>query len=87
MSVPSRSRAPFTAQAIEAGATGYLVKDVGNEELIKSIRVVDEGQSILHSSLSRGFFNEFTSLAIGKNGYKSRLSTENFRLYVSLPLA
>ena len=64
----------YLSQAIEAGATGYLVKDVGNEELIKSIRAVDKGQSILHSSLSRGFFNEFASLARGKNSYKSRLS-------------
>jgi len=64
----------YLSQAIEAGATGYLVKDVGNEELIKSIRAVDKGQSILHSSLSRGFFNEFASMARGKNGYKSRLS-------------
>ena len=64
----------YLSQAIEAGATGYLVKDVGNEELIKSIRAVDKGQSILHSSLSRGFFNEFATLARGKNGYKNRLS-------------
>jgi len=64
----------YLSQAIEAGAAGYLVKDVGNEELIKSIRAVDKGQSILHSSLSRGFFNEFATLARGKNGYKNRLS-------------
>ena len=64
----------YLSQAIEAGAVGYLVKDVGNEELIKSIRAVDKGQSILHSSLSRGFFNEFATLARGKNGYKNRLS-------------
>jgi len=64
----------YLSQAIEAGATGYLVKDVGNEELIKSIRAVNRGQSILHSSLSRGFFNEFASLARGKNSYKNRLS-------------
>ena len=45
----------YLSQAIEAGAVGYLVKDVGSEELIRSIRAVDKGQSILHSSLSRGF--------------------------------
>jgi DNA-binding NarL/FixJ family response regulator len=64
----------YLSQAIEAGAVGYLVKDVGSDELIRCIRAVHKGHSILHSSLSRGFFNEFASLARGKNSYKNRLS-------------
>jgi len=70
----------YLSQAIEAGAVGYLVKDVGNEELIRSIRAVNKGQSILHSSLSRGFFNEFASLARGKNSYKSHLSPRELEI-------
>jgi len=70
----------YLSQAIEAGAVGYLVKDVGSEELIRSIRAVDKGQSILHSSLSRGFFNEFASLARGKTGYKSHLSPRKLEI-------
>ncbi len=57
----------YLVQAIEAGAVGYLVKDVGGEELIQAIRAVHQGESILHSSLSRGLFNEFATLAKGNS--------------------
>lgn len=64
----------YLAQAIEAGAVGYLIKDVGNDELIQAIRAVHRGESILQRSLSRGLFNEFASLARGKNSQKCCLS-------------
>lgn len=64
----------YLAQAIEAGAVGYLIKDVGNDELIQAIRAVHRGESILHRSLSRELFSEFASLARGKNSEKCCLS-------------
>lgn len=70
----------YLAQAIEAGATGYLVKDVGSEELTQAIRSVHKGQSILHPSLSRGLFSEFASLAKGGNNYKCHLSPRELEI-------
>jgi len=64
----------YLTQAIEAGATGYLVKDVGGEELIRAIRVVHRGQSAIHPSLSRELFDEFASLAKGKRSRRPLLS-------------
>jgi len=64
----------YLAQAIEAGAVGYLIKDVGNDELIQAIRAVHRGESILHRSLSRELFSEFASLARGKSSQKYYLS-------------
>lgn len=64
----------YLAQAIESGATGYLVKDIGGEDLIRAIIAVHQGQSTLHPSLSRGLFNEFASLAKVKRNQKSSLS-------------
>jgi len=43
----------YLAQAIEAGAVGYLLKDIKREELIRAIRVVCEGRSPLSLSLSQ----------------------------------
>jgi len=43
----------YLAQAIEAGAVGYLLKDIKREELIRAIRTVCEGRSPLDLSLSQ----------------------------------
>ena len=43
----------YLPQAIEAGATGYMLKDIKREELVRAIRVVHEGRSPLDLSLSR----------------------------------
>ena len=43
----------YLAQAIEAGAVGYLLKDIKREELIRAIRAVHQGRSPLDLSLSR----------------------------------
>ena len=43
----------YLTQAIEAGAVGYLLKDIQREELIRAIRAVHEGRSPLNLSLSQ----------------------------------
>ncbi len=43
----------YLTQAIEAGAAGYLLKDIKREELLKAIRAIHEGRSPLNLSLSR----------------------------------
>lgn len=42
----------YLHQAIEAGAKGYLIKDINREELLKAIHSVREGRSPLHLSLT-----------------------------------
>jgi len=46
--------------AIEAGATGYLLKDSDPENLAKSIEQVYHGESSLHPLIARKLLNEFT---------------------------
>lgn len=43
----------YLTQAIEAGAAGYLLKDIKREELLKAIRAIHEGRSPLNLSLSQ----------------------------------
>ncbi len=43
----------YLTQAIEAGAVGYLLKDIKRDELLRSIRAIREGRSPLHLSLSQ----------------------------------
>ena len=51
----------YLTQAIEAGAVGYLLKDIKREELIRAIRAVHEGRSPLNLSLARDRLAEFTT--------------------------
>ena len=43
----------YLPQAIEAGAKGYLLKDIRRDELLRAIRGVIEGRSPIHLSLSQ----------------------------------
>jgi DNA-binding NarL/FixJ family response regulator len=40
-------------RAIEAGAAGYLLKDVGSDALAEAIRAADRGESPLQPSIAR----------------------------------
>ena len=51
----------YLSQAIEAGAKGYLVKDINREELLKAIRAIHEGRSPLYLSLTPTRLAELTA--------------------------
>ena len=51
----------YLTEAIEAGAAGYLLKDIKREELIKAIRAVHQGRSPLNLSLSRDHLAELAA--------------------------
>ncbi len=59
----------YLAQAIEAGAVGYLLKDIKREELIRAIRAVHEGRSPLDLSLSRDHLAELAGPAENKQRF------------------
>lgn len=46
---------------LEAGAAGYLLKDVPSDELVEAIRAVHAGESILHPAIARKIVNRFAS--------------------------
>lgn len=48
---------------LEAGAAGYLLKDVHSDELIKAIRAVHAGESVLHPAIARKVINRFAQPA------------------------
>jgi len=56
----------YLTQAIEAGAAGYLLKDIKREELIRAIRAVHSGRSPINVSLSRDNLVELTFPAESK---------------------
>jgi NarL family two-component system response regulator LiaR len=51
----------YVFAVLEAGAAGYLLKDVPFDELVEAIRAVNAGESILHPAIARKVLNRFAS--------------------------
>lgn len=47
--------------AIKAGALGYLIKDTGPDELVRAVRQVHGGQTILHPLIAQKLLAEVTN--------------------------
>jgi DNA-binding NarL/FixJ family response regulator len=46
------------AEAIQAGVSGYLLKDVGADELVNAARLALEGKAVIHPTLTQAFIEE-----------------------------
>ena len=46
------------ADAIRAGVSGYLLKDVSATELIQAAKLAMEGKAVIHPTLTRAFIEE-----------------------------
>jgi DNA-binding NarL/FixJ family response regulator len=49
----------YVLQALRAGASGFLLKDAGADELLHAIRVVAAGDALLAPSITRRMIEEF----------------------------
>ena len=49
----------YVYEALRAGASGFLLKDVGREELVAAVRVVAAGEALLAPSVTRRLLEEF----------------------------
>jgi DNA-binding NarL/FixJ family response regulator len=49
----------YVYDAMKAGASGFLLKDVRREELVNAVRSVAAGDALLASSLTRRFIEDF----------------------------
>ncbi|TET54189.1 MAG: response regulator transcription factor, partial [Anaerolineales bacterium] len=48
---------------LEAGAAGYVLKDVHASELVKAVRAVHAGESVLHPTVARKVLDRFAQRA------------------------
>jgi DNA-binding NarL/FixJ family response regulator len=71
---------------LEAGAAGYLLKDVSGHELIDAIRAVHRGESVLHPVIARKVVTRFRQSA-AKPGSDEKLGLLSEREIQVLKLA
>jgi two-component system NarL family response regulator len=50
-------------EAIRAGASGYLLKDIPLDEVAEAVRAVHGGQSLINPSMAGKLLSEFATLA------------------------
>jgi DNA-binding NarL/FixJ family response regulator len=51
-------------EAVKAGATGYLLKEVSIDEVADAVRAVARGQSLISPSMASKLLSEFNALAV-----------------------
>ena len=74
----------YVPEAIEAGASGYLLKNIDYKDLSQAIRAVRAGEAIIDRSLSRDVLRRFADLArASKEGYLSHRELEILRFLAS----
>lgn len=71
---------------LEAGAAGYLLKDVRARDLVQAVRAVNAGESVLHPVIARKVVNRFAH-PLGEPGGESALDRLTDREMEVLKLA
>jgi DNA-binding NarL/FixJ family response regulator len=63
----------YVYDALRAGASGFLLKDVPAEQLVEGIRVVAEGEALLAPSVTRRLIHEFSRGAVAQQSAPAEL--------------
>jgi two-component system response regulator DevR len=70
--------------SLMAGASGYLLKNVSRTELLKALRLVASGQSLIDSNMSARALSRMTTLAAGAAQAPGEALTEREREVLAL---
>jgi DNA-binding NarL/FixJ family response regulator len=63
-------------EAIQAGAAGYLLKDIDANELARAVHLAAEGSAVIHPNLTRQFIDEIRQLTRGEQNVSALSSRE-----------
>ncbi len=76
----------YVFEALQAGASGFLLKDAGPAELLHAIRVIAAGEALLAPRITRRLISQFTARRTAANAAEDRLAvlTEREREVLAL---
>ena len=77
----------YVVAFLEAGAAGYLLKDVSVDKLVEAIRAVHAGESVLHPAITRKVINRLASHKGEPHGHKNEMEQLTDRELQVLSLA
>lgn len=58
----------FVFSLLDAGASGYLLKDVSGEDIVNAVRSISRGDSVLHPVIARKVISHFFPSHLDKKG-------------------
>ncbi|MFD8024675.1 response regulator [Streptomyces lavendulae] len=61
----------YVYEALHAGASGFLLKDVRRDDLVHAVRVVAAGESLLAPSVARRLIEEYTAVTARPAGARA----------------
>ncbi|GAA0991319.1 response regulator transcription factor [Acrocarpospora macrocephala] len=64
----------YVFEALQAGASGFLLKDAGPAELLHAIRVIAAGEALLAPRITRRLISQFTARRTAANAAEDRLA-------------
>jgi DNA-binding NarL/FixJ family response regulator len=64
----------YVFEALEAGASGFLLKDAGPAELLHAVRVVAAGEALLAPRITRRLIGQFTAARSARHAAEHRLA-------------
>jgi len=64
----------YVFEALQAGASGFLLKDAGPAELLHAVRVVAAGEALLAPRITRRLIGQFTAERIASQAAEDRLA-------------
>jgi len=65
----------YALEALRAGASGFLLKDVRPEELVRAIRVVADGEVLLDPAVTQRLLDTFADAAPAQPEHEGQLAT------------
>ncbi|WP_336213228.1 response regulator transcription factor [Nonomuraea sp. LPB2021202275-12-8] len=76
----------YVFDALQAGASGFLLKDAGPAELVQAIRVIAAGEALLAPRITRRLIGQFTARRTAARAAEDRLAvlTEREREVLAL---
>ena len=74
----------YLAQALAAGASGYLTKEASREEVVLAVRAVLQGRTFIHPSFSSKVYNQFAHLV--REGPKTFLTHRQLEVVKQIAL-
>ena len=76
----------YIFNAIEAGARGYLLKDVSREELFQAVRAVHRGESLIQPAVAARVLDRFAQLSrqASKGATRGMLSERELKVLESM---